>query len=88
MTRFSRSMIFQSRSITVLADKGCTVTSENAKQVVRFLGALEQENIDALGLQESTSTFGWQSNHRFLPGHAPDMVLDIEPSMTRWATAY
>lgn len=81
-------MIFQSRSITVLADKGCTVTSENAKQVVRFLGALEQENIDALGLQESTSTFGWQSNHRFLPGHAPDMVLDIEPSMTRWATAY
>ena len=85
---FPRSMIFQSRSITVLADKGCTVTSENAKQVVRFLGALEQENIDALGLQESTSTFGWQSNHRFLPGHAPDMVLDIEPSMTRWATAY
>lgn len=85
---FPRSMIFQSRSITALADKGCTVTSENAKQVVRFLGALEQENIDALGLQESTSTFGWQSRHRFLPGHAPDMVLDIEPSMTRWATAY
>lgn len=85
---FPRSMIFQSRSITALADKGCTVTSENAKQVVRFLGALEQENIDALGLQESTSTFGWQSRHRFLPGHAPDMVLDIEPSMARWATAY
>lgn len=85
---FPRSMIFQSRSITALADKGCTVTSENAKQVVRFLGALEQENIDALGLQESASTFGWQSRHRFLPGHAPDMVLDIEPSMARWATAY
>lgn len=85
---FPRSMIFQSRSITVLADKGCTVTSENAKQVVRFLGALEQENIDALRLEESTSTFGWQSRRRFLPGHAPDMVLDIEPSMTRWASAY
>ena len=84
---FPRSMIFQSRSITVLADKGCTVTSENAKQVVRFLGALEQENIDALRLEESTSTFGWQSRRRFLPGHAPDMVLDIEPSMTRWASA-
>lgn len=85
---FPRSMIFQSRSITVLADKGCTVTSENAKQVVRFLGALEQENIDALRPEESTSTFGWQSRRRFLPGHAPDMVLDIEPSMTRWASAY
>lgn len=85
---FPRSVIFQSRSITVLADKGCTVTSENAKMVVKFLGALEQENIDALSLTESTSTFGWQSRRRFLPGHAPDMVLDIEPSMDRWATAY
>lgn len=56
--------------------------------MVRFLGALEQENIDALRLEESTSTFGWQSRRRFLPGHAPDMVLDIEPSMTRWASAY
>lgn len=85
---FPRSVIFKSQSITVLADKGCTITSENAKMVVRFLGALEQENIDALGLSESTSTFGWQSRGRFLPGHAPDMVLDIEPSMERWATAY
>lgn len=85
---FPRSVIFQSRSITVLADKGCTITSENAKMVVKFLGALEQENIDALSLTESTSTFGWQSRRRFLPGHAPDMVLDIEPSMTRWASAY
>lgn len=85
---FPRSVIFQSRSITILADRGCTVTSENAKQVVKFLGALEQENIDILSLSESTSTFGWQSRRRFLPGHAPDMVLDIEPSMERWAGAY
>jgi hypothetical protein len=85
---FPRSVIFQSRSIPLLADKGCTVTSENAKQVVRFLGALEQENIDYLSLQECTSTFGWQSRHRFLPGHAADMVLDIDASMNRWATAY
>ena len=76
---FPRSMIFQSRSITALADKGCTVTSENAKQVVRFLGALEQENIDALGLQESTSTFGWQSRHRFLPGHGSGHRTEYDP---------
>jgi len=43
-------MIFQSRSITALADKGCTVTSENAKQVVRFLGALEQENMKVFSM--------------------------------------
>lgn len=85
---FPRSTIFQARSITVLADLGCTITSENAKLVVKFLGALEQENIDVLDLTESTSTFGWQTRNRFLPGHAPDMVLDIPQNMSRWAAAY
>ena len=33
---YPRSTIFTARGITVLADLGCTVTSENAKQVVRF----------------------------------------------------
>ena len=42
---FPRSTIFTARGITVLADLGCTVTSENAKMVVRFLSALEAENI-------------------------------------------
>lgn len=40
---FPRSTIFTARGITVLADLGCTVTSENAKMVVRFLSALEAE---------------------------------------------
>jgi hypothetical protein len=85
---FPRSTIFQARSITVLTDLGCTVTSENAKMIVKFLGALEQENIDVLDLTESTSTFGWQPRNRFLPGHAPDMVIDVPPNMARWASAY
>mgnify|MGYP006990219008 CR=1 FL=1 len=33
---------------TALSDLGCTITSENAKQVVRFLEALEAENIDII----------------------------------------
>ena len=45
---YPRSTIFSSRSITTLADLGCTVTSENAKRVVSFLGALEAENIDII----------------------------------------
>lgn len=85
---FPRSMIFQSRSITTLADLGCTVTSENAKGLVRFLEALEAENIDVLDVRESTSTFGWQTRNRFLPGHEGGLVLDIDPSMQSWATAY
>ena len=85
---FPRSTIFTSRSITVLADLGCTITSENAKMVVRFLEALEAENIDIITKADSTSTFGWQSRGRFLPGHGDDIVLDIDPSMRSWATAY
>ena len=85
---FPRSVIFQSRSVTALSDLGCTVTSENAKQVVKFLEALEAENIDLLERQDSTSVFGWQPRGRFLPGYADDMVLDIDPSLQSWAAAY
>ena len=85
---YPRSMVFQSRSITGLADLGCTVTSENAKPLVRFLEALEAENIDILDVRESTSTFGWQTRDRFLPGHDGGLVLDIDPSLQSWAAAY
>lgn len=85
---FPRSTIFQSKSITCLADLGCTVTSENAKQVVSFLSALEAENMDIIPVSDSTGTFGWQTKGRFLPGHGDDIVLDIEPSLRGWANAY
>lgn len=85
---FQRSTIFQSRTITALADWGCTVTSENAKHVVRFLEALEAENINILEMQESTMNFGWQPRNRFLPGHGDDIVLDFEPNMAHWVSAY
>ena len=85
---FLRSTIFQSKSITALADLGCTITSENAKLVVSFLGALEAENIDVIDKAESTRTFGWQPGKRFLPGLAKDIVLDIEPSQRVLASAY
>lgn len=85
---YPRSTIFSSRSITALADLGCTITSENAKQVVRFLGALEAENIDIIPKADATSTFGWQPGKRFLPGHDQGLALDIDPSQKGMATAY
>ncbi len=85
---YPRSAIFTAKGITALADLGCTVTSENARQVVRFLAALEAENIDVIPKAESTSTFGWQPGGRFLPWHGGDVVLDIEPSLRGWAAAY
>lgn len=85
---FLRSTIFTARGITALADMGCTVTSENAKMVVKFLEALEAENIDIISMAESTGTLGWQTKNRFLPGHGDDIVLDVDPSLRSWANAY
>ena len=85
---FPRSTVFQSRNIVSLADMGCTITSENAKFVVSFLGALEAENFDILEPLDSTSTFGWQPGNRFVPGHAEGISLDISPTMQRWAGGY
>ena len=85
---YPRSTIFSSRSITTLADLGCTITSENSKQVVRFLGALEAENIDVIPKADATSTFGWQPGKRFIPGYDQGLALDIDPSQRGMATAY
>lgn len=85
---YPRSTIFSSRSITALADLGCTITSENAKQVVRFLGALESENIDIIPKADATATFGWQPGKRFIPGHDRGINLDIDPSQKGMAAAY
>ena len=49
---------------------------------------MEAENIDIIQKADSTSTFGWQTKGRFLPGHGDDIVLDIEPSLRGWAAAY
>ena len=85
---YPRSTVFTARGITALADLGCTVTSENAKYVVKFLSALEAENIDIIKKADSTSTFGWQEGKRFIPGHDTDIVLDIDPSQRALAAAY
>lgn len=85
---YPRSVIFSSRSITTLADLGCTITSENSKNVVKFLGALESENIDIIPKNDATSTFGWQPGRRFIPGHDEGITLDIDPSRRGMAAAY
>ena len=85
---YPRSTIFSSRSITTLADLGCTITSENSKRVVSFLGALEAENIDLIPKNDAASTFGWQPGWRFIPGHDDGITLDIDPSQRGMAAAY
>lgn len=85
---YPRSTIFTARGITALADLGCTVTSENAKSVVSFLAALESANIDTIRKADATSTFGWQTGHRFIPGLEQDIVLDVDPTQRGLVAAY
>lgn len=84
----ARSMVFQSRSITELSKLGLTVTSENAKTIVRYLGALEAENIDLIPRCDSTTHLGWQTGNRFLPSHGGDIVVDVDPSMQGYVNGY
>ena len=62
---FPRSTIFQARSVVSLSDLGCTITSENAKQVVKYLTELESENMDVIEKETTTSLFGWQDDNTF-----------------------
>lgn len=86
----ARSTIFTNRGIVALTDLGCMVTSENARDMVRFLQNLERANADIIPCASATSTFGWQDEGEtaFLPGFGRDIVLDIEPSLQMWAKAY
>ncbi|SET46294.1 Uncharcterized protein, DUF927 family [Natronincola peptidivorans] len=85
--REQRSTIFQARTIIKLADVGVTVTSENAKFLVRFLENLEAENFDIIETLQSVSQLGWHGKN-FLPGKEGDLVLDVERSERKWVEAY
>ena len=56
--------------------------------MVRFLSALEADNIDIITRTDSTSTYGWQPGNRFIPGVGSDIFIDIDPSQKGMASAY
>lgn len=87
MATVNRSALFQSRTITQLADLGVTVTSENARMLVRFLQALEAENMDLLERVNCVSQLGWHGK-QFVPGYNDGLVIDVDPSTRRWLDAY
>lgn len=54
-----KSVIASSTKIVGLADYGVSVTSETAKNLVKFLADLENLNLDLIEIRTSTSKFGW-----------------------------
>lgn len=82
-----RTTVFNRSSIIQLANKSLPVTSENAKDLVRYLQDLERENLHSLPIRRSTSTLGWVGNN-FLPGAQGDIVLDLEDGTAAIADGY
>lgn len=71
-----RAMLASAAKIVGLADYGVSVTSENAKYLVRYLSDVENLNMDIIERKVSTSKFGW-INGEFLPYNA-DIEFDSE----------
>lgn len=85
---YPSTTIYQSRSIVALAEIGAMINSENAKQVVSFLDALESDNIDLIKEVKSVSQLGWADDTHFLPTASGGIILDTEKNMSGRLNAY
>lgn len=84
----SRDVVASSQKIIALARNGIAVTSENAREIVKYLSDLESLNYDALAVQNSASHMGWLPDGRFAP-YASDIVYDGEnPEFTKMANGF
>ncbi|OPY59149.1 MAG: hypothetical protein A4E55_00366 [Pelotomaculum sp. PtaU1.Bin035] len=73
----NRSTIFNKTTIIQIGNKSLPVSSENAKDFVRYLSDLERENLNILPVIKSTSHMGWSGKY-FLPGAEGNLLLDVE----------
>ena len=66
-----------SQKIISLAKNGIDVNSENSKEMVRYLSAMESLNYTELPSQNSTGHMGWLPDRSFAP-YCEDVVYDGE----------
>ena len=78
-----KGVIASANKIVGLADYGISVTSEDARNLVRFLSDIENYNIDLIGTQISTSKLGWIDGE-FMP-YGKGIIFDNE---TRFKETY
>ena len=71
----SREMLASAQKIIGLSKQGVAVNSENAKEVVKYMGVLESLNYDALPRQNSVSHMGWLQDGQFMP-YVKDVSYD------------
>ena len=72
----SKTTLASAQKIVSLARLGIAVTSENAKEVVRYLSAMEAMNYDALPEQMSVGRLGWLPGMEGFSPYCDDVVYD------------
>lgn len=71
-----KGIIASANRIVSLADYGISVTSENARNLVRYLSDVENYNMDRINIQVSTSKLGWIRGE-FMP-YGKNIIFDSE----------
>lgn len=69
-----KTMITSANKIVALSGRGISVTSENAKHLVKYLSDVENLNDDYIDIQYSSSKLGWIGED-FLP-YDTDIIFD------------
>ena len=72
---FDKEVLSSARTIVQLAACGISVTSETAKELVRYLSTLEDRNYAALPEIRMTDRLGWVGEHGFSP-YVDGLVYD------------
>ncbi len=74
-----RKQVASNNTIVGLADFGISVTSENARHMVRYLQDVENLNYDRIPQKKSVSRLGWVGEEGFSP-YVEGLVFDGENS--------
>lgn len=83
-----KDTVASAQRIINLAKNGVAVTSENAKEVVKFLDEMESKNLNDLPVQNSTGHLGWLPDGQFAP-YAEGIEYDGEsPEHNRMYAAF
>lgn len=64
---FDKATLSNARSITSLASVGISVTSESAKELVKYLAYMEDANYDAIPEEKTVGRLGWVDGYGFSP---------------------
>lgn len=74
---FQKSNVANAQSIVKLSDYGIAVNTENARPLVRYLGEVENKNLDEIPTANSVGRLGWIDGYGFSP-YIDNLVFDGE----------